>query len=184
MAKDATGVLTAGPDTNLWLAPIGSVIPATVTTAFAGTWTNLGYLKDPPSIDRALTKTELLAWNAEEPLRTLLATDISSISLNIYQTNRETFTLYFGRLVFTTEGTGVSIEPDVSGDVERALCLELLDGANILRIFWRRCVVDSVGGISMDKADGISYNVTLKRLVPSSGENYKIQTNVLALVSA
>lgn len=184
MAKDATGVLTAGPDTNLWLAPVGTALPATWDAAFSASWTNLGYLKDPPSTDRVLSKQELIPWNGLEPVRTFAESDISTMTLNILQTNREAFTLYFGRLVFTAEGTGVSIEPDTEGDVERALCLELLDGANVLRMFWRRCVVDSVGGISMEKADGLSYEVTVKRLLPASGETYKIQTNVLSLVSA
>lgn len=184
MSKDATGVLTAGPDTNLWLAPVGTAIPATWNAAFSGTWTNLGYLKDPPTTDRAKSNQDLIPWNGLEPVRTFAESDVTSMTLNILQTNRETFTLYFGRLTFTTEGTGVSIEPDAVGDVERALCLELIDGSTVLRIFWRRAAVDTVGNISMDKADGISYEVTLKRLIPASGETYKIQTNLLSLVSA
>lgn len=185
MAKDSTQVATAGPNTNLWLAPVGTTIPATFATAMTS-WTNIGYLKDPPSIDRTLTKTEINAWNASEPLRTLLESDVSTVTLNLMQENPDVFTLYFGPLIYTAEGSGgVSIEPNPLGaDVERALCLELIDGANILRIFWRRCSVDSVGALSMDKADAISFEVTLKRLVPASGTAYKIQTNVAVLVAA
>lgn len=183
MAKDPTQVLTAGADTKLWLATVGTTIPANIATALTG-WDDMGYLKDPPSIDRTLTKNELSAWNASEPIRTLLESDISSVTLNLMQSNRKTFTLYFGDVSYTTEGTGVSIEPNTDADVERAMCLELVDGSNILRIFWRRCVVDSVGALAMDKADAISFELTLKRLVPVSGEAFKIQTNVLGLTSA
>lgn len=184
MAKDPTAVLTAGPNTNLWLAPLGSVIPANFSTAFAGTWTNMGYLKDPPAYGRTRSTQDIIPWNGSEAVKTFLESDDNTVAINLIQTSRASFELYFGDLSYTTEGTGgISIEPNTSAEIEKMYCLELIDGANILRYFWRRAVVSEVGALSMDKADAIGYEVTFKRLLPASGQPFKWQTNVPTLVT-
>lgn len=184
MAKDPTAVKTAGPNTKLWLAPIGSTIPATFSTVFAGTWTDMGYLKDPPTYGRTRTSQDLIPWNATEAVRSFLESDENIVTINLIQTSRASFELYFGDLTYTTEGTGgISIEPNTSADIEKMYCLELIDGTDIIRMFWRRSVVSDVGALSMDKADAISYEVTLKRLLPASGQPFKIQSNVATLVT-
>lgn len=184
MAKDSTQVLTAGPSTNLWLAPISTAEPAAFGTAFSASWTNVGYLKDPPSWDRSVDKNELFVWNALEALRTFDNTETNEVTLNFVQTNRAVFELYFGALTYVTETGGIRIEPNpVGAVVEKSLCLELIDGSNILRVYWRRAAVSNVGNFNMDKADAISYELTMKRLIPATGQSFSIQTNVSGLVT-
>lgn len=184
MAKDSTEALTAGPNTKLWIAPVGTAEPANSGAAFTGSWVDMGYLSDPPAMSPNTTNTDMEAWNAEDPLRTFTST-INTVELKLFQSNRATFELYFGPLTYTAEAPGVSIEPNpAAAAAEKIMCLELVDGANVLRIYWRRCTVSDIADLSMDKDAGIIYDVTLKRLTPASGSAFRIQTNVVGLVSA
>lgn len=188
--KDSTEVISAGPSCSIWLATVGTAYPATMAAQFASTagWQNVGYLKVPPAWARAKNTTDLEVWNAAEPLATLLNSDVSTITLNPVQTNRLTFELYFGPLVYSALTGGIHIEPDPSGaGTEKALCVELIDGivgGKVLRVGWRRATVGDVGNFNMDKADAVNYEMTLKRLVPASGSTYFIDSNILGLVSA
>lgn len=186
MAKDTTQVKTAGPNTRLLLADVGTAEPATIAADFGGSWDDMGYLSDPPAFARDRGTTDVEAWNALDPLRTLTDHDISTVELKLMQTNQEVLELYFGPLIFTTEGGGISIEPDTSADdIEKAMCLELVDGADKLRVYWRRCDIGTTGDWSMDKAAAITYDVTLKRLTPAGATKpFRFQTNVASLVSA
>lgn len=186
MAKDTTQVKTAGPNTRLLLAPVGATEPATIDADFGGAWDDMGFLSDPPAFARNRSTTDVEAWNAADPIRTLTQSDISTVELKLMQTNQEVLALYFGPLTFTTEGGGVSIEPDTAAaDIEKAICLELVDGADKLRVFWRRCDVSTTGDWSMDKAAAIIYDVTLQRLAPAGATKaFRFQTNVASLVSA
>jgi hypothetical protein len=185
MPKDATQVNTTGPQAHLWIAAVGATEPATWDAAFdTGTWTDLGYLKDPPSVDRSVSSNDIEMWNALEPVASVVTSDVSTVGLVLGQTNRNVLELYFGPLTYTTEGTGVSITPNAAaGAIEKAICLELVDGTKVLRVYWRRCNISDRGAWNMDKGDAITYEVTLKRLVPASGDPYRFQTNMTALVT-
>lgn len=188
--SDSTEVIGAGnANCHVWLADVGTDFPAAMTDAFADTagWDDVGFLKSPPSPTRAVSRTDLEVWNADEPLASLLNSDVSTITLNPTQSNRLTFELYFGKLTYDAISGGVHIEPDpAGGDVEKAFCLELVDGivgGKVLRIGWRRTVVSEVGNLNMDKADAVNYEMTLKRLVPADGSTFFIDSNISALVS-
>lgn len=185
MSKDTTEVLTPGPNTRLWLAPVGSEEPADFITDFGDDWTDMGYLSDPPAPTPNDSSTDIDAWNSDDPLRTLLTT-VWSVDLKLQQSNRATFELYFGPLIYTPEGDGISIEPDPNANSDdKVMCLELVDGANVLRIYWRRCTIDQHGALSMDKSAAITYDVTLKRLAAPTGlQPFRIQTNAAGLLSA
>lgn len=185
MSKDTTDVLTAGPNTAFWLAPVGTAEPDDFSVAFSDEWTNMGYLSDPPSPTPSDTSTDIDSWNAGDPLRTLLTT-VWSIDMKLQQSNRATFEMYFGPLIYTPEGDGVSIEPNPAADTaEKVMCLELIDGTNVLRVYWRRCTLDQRGALAMEKNNAITYDVTLKRLAAPVGvQPFRFQTNVVGLVSA
>lgn len=185
-SKSSTEALTAGPNTRLLMADVGADEPADIDADFDDSWDDMGYLQDPPSFARDKSSTPAEVWNAADPLRNLTESDISSVELKLVQANQRTLTLYFGPLTFTPEGSGVSIEPDTDApDVERAMCLELVDGANKLRVYWRRNNVSTTGDWSMDKAALISWDVTLERLAPDGDvKPFRLQTNVASLISA
>lgn len=185
MSKDATEVQSTGPQAHVWVADVGTTEPATWDAVMPAGWDDLGYLVDPPSVSRAITSSDITMWNAKEPVRSVTTDDTSSVVLNMAQTNPVVFELYFGALIYAVEGSGVSIEPDPSGaTVEKALCMELIDGTDVLRVFWRRNEVSDFGDMSMDSGGALSYSCTLKRLLPASGQPYRFQTNVPALVAA
>jgi hypothetical protein len=185
MSKDSTEVKTAGPNTRLWLADAGATEPADYSVDFSDEWDDMGFLSDPPAPTPNDSQTDIEAWNADDPVRSLLTTTWS-VDLKLMQSNKATFELYFGPLTFTTEGDGVSIEPDDTGALaDKVICLELVDGADVLRIYWRRTTVTQHGAISMDKAAAIIYEVTLTRLTPDDDvKSWRIQTNVASLLSA
>jgi hypothetical protein len=185
VSKDATEVLSTGPQAHFWVADVGTTEPATWDAAFGAGWVDIGYLKDPPSVSRSVTNNDIDMWNAKEPVRSIITADVSSVQINMAQTDPAVFELYFGALVYSTEGSGVSIEPDPNGaNVEKAICMELIDGTNVMRVFWRRTEVSDFGDLSLDSGDAMSYTCTLKRLLPASGQPYRIQTNVASLVAA
>lgn len=190
MANDPTQAIAAGnANCRIWLADVGTAFPADLGEAFVGTagWTDIGGLKTPPAPSRAVDKTDIELWNADEPIASVTNSDVSTITLNPVECNRTTFELYFGQLTFDAITGGVHIEPDTSGgDVEKAFCLELVDGivgGKVLRIGWRRCIVSEVGAMNMDKADVVNFEITLKRLVPADGTTFFIDANLSALVS-
>lgn len=188
--KDVTEVIGAGNlSCSVWMAAVGTAFPANMSAAFSSNtaWDNLGFLKNPPNPARAISRSDLEVWNADEPLASILDSDVSTVVLNPTQCNRLVFELYFGKLVYSTITGGVHIEPDpAGGSVEKAFCLELVDGivgGKVLRVGWRRCVVSETGAFNMDKADSVSFEMTLKRLVPAGGSTFFIDTNIAGLIS-
>lgn len=186
MAKDATQTVAAGLHANFWLAPVGEAPPATFATAFAGNWFNLGYLDDPPDPNKAVSSNDIIPWNAPEAIRTILDTETNTMVLKSLQANPKTFELYFGPITIVAEGSGgVRITPNLAADQpEKIICLEVLDGTKVFRIFWARCVVSDVGSMAMPRDGVMSFELTLKRLVPVSGSSWFHQTNLAALVAA
>lgn len=184
MAKDATQVRSTGPQAHVWVADVGETEPATWDAPFAGSWVDLGYLVDPPSTTRAVDSSDIDMWNALEPVRSIITADTSSVDIHMGQTSPAVFELYFGALIYTIEGTGARIAPNPAGAaIQKALCFELVDGTNVLRIYWRRTEVSDFGDMTLDKGSAMSYACTLKRLLPASGDAWAMQTNFPSLVA-
>lgn len=186
MAKDSSQVISAGnAQCTVWLSPVGTAFPATMAAAFASPWVDAGYLKVPPSLARAKDTTDLEVWNADEPLASILNSDVSTVTLALTQINRLTLGLYFGKLTYSAITGGIHAVP-AGGDDEFAFCLELIDGivgGKVIRTGWRRTQASEAGNFNMDKADAVNLEVTLKRLVPASGTSFFIDTNMDGVVT-
>jgi hypothetical protein len=189
MTYDPTQVIAAGnSNCRVWLADVGTAFPATMAAAFASTtgWADLGLLKTAPSFNRATDKTPIEMWNATEAIANILSTETNDVTLNPAQVSPLTLELYFGKLVYSAITGGVHIEPDpAGGEVEKAFCLEVVDGivgGKVFRVGWRRASVSEVGNINMEKADALNFEMTMTRLLPASGSSFFLDSNIDVLV--
>ena len=180
MPKDATQVRSADCNAKLLLAPVGTARPVGPTTAFSAAWIDMGYLIDPPDYKRELKTNDIEAWNACDPLRSLVESDVASLSLVLAQTNQANWEAYFGLGAWAAVTGGREFTP-TTGAVEKAMALEITDATNVLRIGWFRATVSDIGKLSMDKAKELSYELTLKRLAPATGVSWWAQSNIAGL---
>lgn len=164
MAKDSTQVLSADADCELYLAAAETTLPSTATAALAVGFSSIGYLQDPPdfSVDRPTKDIE--AWNSDDPIRTLIEKSNLEVTLKAQQTNNLSHELYWGLGTWVDDGGTGAVWTPSSGDVIKAMVLEITDGARQVRYAFSRVSVSKVGKLNLARAEAVSYEITLKRL--------------------
>lgn len=168
--KDALEVQTADAGSEVLIGdPLTVTLPADAETALDSTWRSLGLLSDPPDFSRDTSSKDVPAWNSDDPVKSLLESDISKVTLSLMQFNEDTFELYFGKGTWQTAVNNSRRWTPASGSVEVAVALVLTDGAAMFRRIWANASVSEVGTFATDKADAVKMEVTLTRLAPPSG---------------
>lgn len=182
MAQDATQV-RVGVSGRLYVAPVGTAFPTTT----AGPWTgfvDVGLLAEPgPAMAASVNTTDVMAWQAYFPVRTVNTSRGMEWKFKILQSTGTALKLSFGGGTITSLGGGdYRYDPPAPGVVdERALGLEVNDGAFIYRWLNDRAILASIGDVSMAKDASISYDLSFRSLDSNSGKPWRLITNDAAM---
>src|SRR5829696_8153110 len=96
MALDATELFIPGGGSVL-IAPVGTDGPDDTSTAWSGTWTDLGYTdENGVTITPGMTLTDIPAWQSRYPLRRIVTAETMDIAFSLLQWNEDTISLAFG----------------------------------------------------------------------------------------
>lgn len=171
MSKDSTQVLSPDANCEILFGPEGTALPTSAGATLTG-FESAGYLEDPPDFAPDRPTKDIEAWNADDPIRTLIEKSNLEVTLKFQQTNAISHDFYWGDGTWTSDGSGGAVWTPTSGDVVKAGILSLTDGDKVLLIAMSRLSVSKVGKMNLERAAAISYEVTLKRLTGTFKQLY------------
>lgn len=180
MALDPTEIVVAGTG-SIKVAPVGTAEPADIETAPSVTWVDLGFTTEDGvefTFDRETT--DIMGWQSRDPLRTIATAEPKSVKFTLLQLNKETWKFALGG--GTTSGSlGLYLyEPPTPGSVdERALMIEMVDGAVTYRFIARRGMQQGAVAFSGVRDDATSLPIDFKVLAAPEGVTHPwvMQTN-------
>lgn len=175
MARIAEDVVVpSGGD--VYQAPVGTTLPADLTTPPIAPWENIGFLSDdnPPTIT-GLTRdaTDLFAWNVDTPLRTALAPSAPVLQMELLQLESDkALKLYFGGGLWTPGAAGTPGKyegPAISQPPELATIIDVVDGAKLVRMMFPRTQTRANGDIALGRGAFATLPIAMSVLTPSTG---------------
>ncbi|WP_159083902.1 phage tail tube protein [Nocardioides terrigena] len=176
MAVDASKVRVAITGA-LSKGELSATAPTTAAAAATG-FTDLGGISED-GVTLALNdegdSTPIKVWQNGQTVRTLRQTseDNPTISGTLVETSLDTIETYFGATVTQTATDG-SFEFKSQVREAASYVLDVIDGAELIRIYVPRGVVASVGEITLANTEAIGYEVTIEcELDSTKGYNFK-----------
>lgn len=182
MAVDATkvrvavsGALSKGLTSAA--APTGTAAALTGFTDLGGIRENGVALALPDASDA----TPIKVWQNGATVRTIRETsdDNPTITVTLVETTKVAIETYFGVTVTSTVSEGTF---DIKNEVRTAASyvLDVIDGAELIRVYVPRGVVSSVGEITLANTEAIGYEVTIDAELDST-KGYQARTWMTAL---
>jgi hypothetical protein len=175
MSRTAEDVLVpSGGD--VYQAPVGTALPADLTSPPIAPWENIGFLSDdnPPTLT-GMTRdaTDLFAWNLDTPLRTSLAPTAPVLNAELLQVESEdSFMLFFGGGTWTAGSAGTPDKfdgPAIASPVEMATLIDVVDAAKIYRIMFPRTQTRANGDVALARGGFVTFPIAMSILTPSTG---------------
>jgi hypothetical protein len=168
MALDAGDVRVAG-NAHIYLAPLLTVFPTFATEPDADDWTELGYVT-PDGITLSFTReiNEIFAMQSTEPVRVVSTRLPKTVGFTMMQGGQDQLLLALGGGTFTTAGSVYKYEPpDPSVVDERAMVVEMIDGTNKYRWYYKR--VQNREGVEHKylREEAATFPVTMQILAPT-----------------
>lgn len=162
---------------------------ATAPTGTSGTltgFTDLGAISEDGvalTLNDEGDATPLKIWQDGATVRTLRSTseDNPTLALRLVETSKEVIETYFGVTVTQTATEG-SFEFKTQNRAAASYALDVIDGAELIRIYVPRGVVASVSEISLVNTEAIGYGVTIDCELDTV-KNYALKTWMTALKS-
>lgn len=180
-------------ESNVRVAVTGAVskglTSATAPTGTAATltgFTDLGGISEDGvtlSLPDNGDSTPIKIWQNGATVRTVRETsdDLPTLSFTMVETSLETVETYFGVEVTQAVSEG-SFEYVAQNRGADSYVLDVIDGAELIRLYVPQGVVASVGEINLTNADAIGYEVTIECEL-DSGVGYNFKTWLTALKS-
>lgn len=189
MAADPTNV-RIGYAGKAVVGPVGTAVaPASLSAAWASPWTDLGLISDDGLTEaKDMDRNQYRAWGYQSPVRTMITSKVTTFSLTFIETIGHVLSLYHQVPVsgMTSLGTGNSqylnfIEGNNTSPDERALGLDVIDGARAFRFIIPRSEVTDRGDIGYNMEDLLGYEMTFTALLASDGSTIQRMYGLVAL---
>lgn len=136
--------ITVGANGRVYVAPVGTVAPASISATPAGDWIHLGYTsEDGVTFLDGKTVEPIPVWQSFYPVRRIMTGKEASVSFALMQWNTDTVRLSFGGGTVTEPAPGeYRYTPPTPGPIdERALMVEWEDGDRSYRLVVPRGMV-------------------------------------------
>lgn len=178
MALDSSQLQYAG-NGQVFVAPVGTVMPTDVTTALGVAFVGLGYTTpDGVTLSPTQDTNDVSAWQSFYPIDRRVTSRDFSISFSLLQVNKETFKLTFGGGTWTTATGTHKFTPPAAEEIDyRAAIVELVDGANTTRVLVPKVMVSDPGAIQVRRSDPASVDITLGLVTTGSGDPFTVLSN-------
>jgi hypothetical protein len=148
---------------GIWIAPVGTPAPATVTTVPADPWQTLGYLsEDGVKVSQSTDSENIMSWQSKTPLRSFVTKREVSLEFTMLELSKRNFQLYFGQNIDAKDDAEFSLT--VRGDEpahQYAVLLDLIDGDLITRLFYPRASLSQAGDMEVSQSGAIGLPVTM-----------------------
>lgn len=161
---------------GIWLAPIGSTAPTTVSTALNASYKSAGYIgEDGVTEGGERSTTKIKAWGGDV---VKVVQDEHSLTYTfrfIEAMNGDVLRAVYGEdnvdTTPATASTGTIHEVQVTGESlpHFAIVFEIKDGDNRIRISAKDVQITEVGEITYSDGDVIGYEVTIECFSDANG---------------
>ncbi len=172
MPKSAADVKSVDANCEFYFAPVATPLPTAATEVLNAGFSSAGYLEDPPDFSLTKPTSDIKAWNADDPIRTLIESENLEVTIKLQQTTAAAIELYWGLGDWASDGVAGAVWTPASGEVIKAGVLHLTDGTDTFRFVASRFSVSKVGKLNLARAQAVSYEVTLKRLAGTFTQQY------------
>lgn len=170
MSQDADDILVAAKG-NIYIAPAGTSLPTNEDTALNGAFVNLGYTtEEGTSLNYGQTTEEIMAWQAADPVRRIRTGTTMTITFNLLQFNRPSFSLAFGGGTWSNAGGSYRYDPPDADDAltEYALVCDWQDGTKASRLVVERATVSEDVQTTLVRTAAAVLPISMKALRPDS----------------
>lgn len=184
MAKSTSQIVVGGTGT-VYVAPVATVAPVDIATAWGASWVDLGYTtEDGVSFSDGKTMESLPVWQMFYAARHIITGRESSLSFTLRQWSKDTVKLAFGGgTITTTAGPPAHYlyEPPAPGTVdERALGVEWIDGSVTHRLIVPRGIVTENVESNITKADASDLPITFSVMGSDGVQPWYFRSNSAA----
>ena len=172
-----------GSGGKVWVAPIGTVIPANETVAPAAAFKPLGFItEDGVTIRDSKTVQEKRAWQNRYPVKRWVNSRAYEVSFTLEQINWLTFPFAMGGGTLTepTAGKFKYVPPAPDFLDSRALLIDWSEGAVLYRLFIPEGLVTDNVEFQVQAEDTIELPVTYGAIFNGVDPVYTFLTNDLA----
>lgn len=138
--------IRVGANSNLFVAPVGTALPANIGAAMPAGWVNIGYTDENGfKVTDTKEKIEIPVAQLFYPARVLIGSRGFDLEAALRQFDGPTVQLAFGGGEITEDSTGMFryVPPDPEFIDERAMCAEFLDGDFTYRFIIPRGLVSN-----------------------------------------
>jgi hypothetical protein len=162
---DSSQVTVAG-FSRILVAPVGSLVPPSVTDDFDPPWIDLGYTtEDGLAASFGLDSNDLMSSQTLDPLRKLVTARPKTFTASLWQVNEETLRLALGGGTVTGTDDEWHFAPAPPSFIdERMLAIEAHDGPFVLRLIAHRTMVSEAVEFSFVNTDGVKFPLTFSVL--------------------
>jgi hypothetical protein len=126
----------------------------------------LGYASDGGvTIGANTNSNDIQPWQSTAPIRSVITGRSLTMQFVLWQTNAVSMGLWFDTPPPT--GTGNTFSFDVRSDgggVLYSVGVDIMDGAQVMRIVFPRAQLSSAGDVTIDRGDAIGWDCTLTAL--------------------
>lgn len=186
MANDATKARVAVTGSLYIDITAAGAAPTSQASALAAAYKDMGYVSEDGvtlTMPDAGDSTPLKVWQNDATVRTVrsLTEDSPQITCTLVETKLEVIQAVFGTTV-TQTGTEGSFEIDTTDTRTHVRAvLDVVDGAELIRVYAPYALVTSVGEIALTSRDLIGYQITLDlERDTTAGYNFKTWMTELA----
>lgn len=159
---------------QVYVAAVGTALPATATASLNAAFKGLGLLsEDGISINSAPEFQEFGALQSRQPIRKVLTGLAVSASFTLEQWNEDTVPFAFGGGAITSVSGGYKYSPPDGDDPidERAMVIDISDGSENHRWVFARCNVSDAVEASYQRDALAMLPVSVQVLAPDSDPN-------------
>lgn len=180
MAQDTSEVRVALTG-HIFFALSGVTDPTTfsVAGALAGGFVELGFTtEDGVAFSIGKETEDLMGWQSNDPLRTLITSEPKSAKYTLRQLNQDNWRTTFGG-TFTDEGGGTTLWEPTDGElVEGFYVAEFIDGADKYQIGFRHAQQAAANEFSFVRSDSVNLSHEMKALATTDGKKpWFVRTN-------
>lgn len=156
---------------ELFLAPVGTALPATAVAALNASFEGYGYTtEDGVTLSKSVDREGIPAWQSANPVRYLITGQELTIATTFLQSNEDILKLWLGSGDFASDG-GTGFRADVPIDPigqQFALVLEWHDDDIASRLVVPKVEITETGDVQLARA-ATAFPVTFGALAPDSG---------------
>lgn len=130
-----TAEVMVGNGQTIAAAPPGTAAPASLATALASPWVDLGYAdEDGVTLSDSPSETNINAWQTIDPILVLTTEIARTFAFNLMQWNAATLAFVFGGGLVTPAGTDPAFEPGLRA--KYALLMRWTNASGVLCGFY------------------------------------------------